>query len=249
MDDPGLLSLQVYQSEAYQVFMRLQTFSSNYYVFHRNYQELNQLLSSTQNPDTFFDLWTQDKRPELVMVMNEVARLFHNFLASAKTLVDHTRALVDDWYTESKFFEEYKAEVQKRFIGNSTIGFVEELRNYALHFSMPLSRAVVRFATDSDTKQTTPIQTFVIDKAELIKWSKWTAKGRSYLDSAGDEIVIKELADRYFQEINNFQVWMQRRLEDVHMDELNWLNDMGQRVENALNKLRADQSAQDSKSA
>lgn len=241
MDNPGLLSLQVYQSEAYQIYTRFQTFAGNYFVFERNYQELNKLLSAAQDPKTFLDLWIQSKIPEMVIVIRELTRLLHNFLASAKTLVEHTRALVDDWYKGTEFAEEYQKEIQKRFIGNPITGFVEDLRNYSLHFRLPFTGAIVRFVEDPTTKEFEPNQSFILPKAELMKWQNWSNKGKVYLESANEEISIQQIVDMYFQDVSSFHSWMLQRLEDIHSEDLRWLDEMAQRVDKAEEKLHANQ--------
>ena len=110
MDDPALLTTQVYKSEAYQIYLRLHTFGLNYYVFTKNYEEVRSILIKAQSTEAFYELWTGEKQQELLLVTRELIRRFHNFLASAKTLVDHSRSLIDDHYQDTSFYNEYQHE-------------------------------------------------------------------------------------------------------------------------------------------
>lgn len=133
MDEVFKLQQEVRSSFAYVVRGRLETLQVNYFVFSRNYSELMKLLKSVQVPEKTLDLWSLKNRDKLNIVINEVVRLFHNYLASAKTLVDHTRVLIRAWYRESDFLHEYEGQINSRFTTNSLSGFFEGLRNYSLH--------------------------------------------------------------------------------------------------------------------
>ncbi len=48
-------------------------------------------------------VWREDNRAKLANFIDEVTRLLHNFLARAKSLVDHTRVFTDDMYEDHGF--------------------------------------------------------------------------------------------------------------------------------------------------
>ncbi len=232
MDDPTLLSNQVYQSEAYQIYLRLHNFSVNHYVFAKNYEEIKELLLAAESSETFHLIWAQDKQQEMLQVTRELMRRFHNYLASAKMLIDHTRTLVNENYADSPFIQEYQAEVQSQFIGNPLSGFIEDLRNYALHFQLPFTAGRIKPADGKNA------QRFILHTDQLMAWSKWTSKGKPYLESSGEEIVVTNLIDEYFNCVNNFHKWVSNRIEEIHKDELQWLEEMENRIQDALKKLR-----------
>lgn len=238
MDDPARLSAEVYQSEAFQIHLRFETLATNYFVFERNYEEIKRLLFAVEHPDTFDKLWTQDKQQEMSMVLREITRLLHNLVASAKTLVEHTRNLIKDWYADTEFLEEYQLEIDKRFKGNPIAGFIEDLRNYAMHFQLPPTIPLYEVKNDPDTKEQTTTQTILLEKQHLLQWSKWTDKGKLYLNDAEDRIKLVEVIDQYSQDVQDFHSWMRNRLIEIHSDELKWLEEMSQRVQEALKKFR-----------
>jgi hypothetical protein len=167
-DDPATLTREIQDSRSYQIYLRLQTLRINYFVFHRNYEELKMLVMAAQHPNTFDQIWAPDKPQEMTRILGEMIRMLHNLIASAKTLVEHTRILIKDWYPDSEFLREYNAEIRKRFVGNSLIGFVEDMRNYALHYRLPLVTARFEVNTKPDTGKFTEKQLILLEKAKLL---------------------------------------------------------------------------------
>jgi len=166
---------------------------------------------------------------ESQLILYHMVRLLHNYLASAKTLVEHTRTVIRDWYKGSEFLKEYKEEVTRRFNNNPLSAFIEDLRNYALHYSLPITGLRVGVVNDPTTHEQSERVTFFVDKTTLFQWSNWS-KGKMFLHLADDEIVIEKLADDYYQQVIEFHAWMHNRLEQIHASDLKWLNDMQQRV-------------------
>jgi len=64
------------------------------------------------------------------MFQLEIVCLLHNYLASAKTLIDHTRILVEELYKNTDFWAEYEARKKETFIDSPLAQFVQNLRNY-----------------------------------------------------------------------------------------------------------------------
>jgi len=56
-----------------------------------------------------------EQRARLQSIFDEVGRLLHNFLAGSKTLIDHTRNLMDEEFITVQHHSEYQAEIERRF--------------------------------------------------------------------------------------------------------------------------------------
>ncbi len=229
-DDLLALSKEVENSNAVRVSGRLETLYINFFVFDRNYQELMKIIMGVKSTEQMLRLWDLRNRNELDMVTNEVVRLLHNFLASAKSLVAHTRVVITDWYQETDFFKEYEAQVSSRFVNNSLIGFIEELRNFSLHYSLPITNATLSVQFDQDQRDSTHNFSFVLHKPSLIHWSGWTRKAKPYLDTSKDDIEIDSLVEDYHKQILDFHSWMESRLRAIHSDDLAWLTEMQERM-------------------
>jgi hypothetical protein len=95
MRSAGTIAQEMMVCRALEIESRFGTLGINYYVFETNYDKLKQLLAKTQTPD---QIW---RSGEVNAIMYELIRLLHNFLASAKMLVEHTRHVMRDWYSRS----------------------------------------------------------------------------------------------------------------------------------------------------
>jgi len=132
-----IIALETISSDANYIVMRLEVFRTNHYIYEQNYLQFNNYLYDLQDRTQSGDIWQIGKEDLLAQNLKEVIRLLHNYVAGAKTLVDHTRNLINKYYSDSPFLKEYKAEVEKRFVTNPLAGFVEDLRNYTLYYQQP----------------------------------------------------------------------------------------------------------------
>jgi hypothetical protein len=230
MNNPAAISRMVYDSEAYQIYNRLLTLDTNLFVFEKNYRDLKLAISKFTSPENIDLLWNQQ---EAQTILNHIIRFFHNFLASAKTLVDHTRLLIREWYKETEFIDEYQSQIQIRFSKNPLSTFIEDLRNYTLHYSLPLCGVSIEVTTDKETEEQSENVAFFVEKETLMKWSNWD-KGKAFLEIADERIFVEEIADLYHEQVLDFHVWMNSRLEQIHAAELNWLTEMNSRVQELL---------------
>ena len=236
LNNPADISNKVYESEAFKKFTRLLTLDVNFFVFDRNYRDLKLASKNFSTPEMIPRLLNKKESEDMLY---HLVRLLHNYLAAAKTLVDVTRTLINEWYRKTDFIIEYKEQIKTRFENNKLAGFIEDLRNYALHYSLPITGLRIQLTNDPLTKEQTERVTFFIEKATLQQWLNWS-KGKDYLQKANDEIVIENLVDNYYQEVLAFHGWMHKRLEEIHGDDLRWLNEMGQRMQELLRPLRSE---------
>lgn len=85
------MSKEITTSRAFKIEMRIEWIRNSFYIFDRNYLELKQLLLACDKPEVFMKFFGNEKQEENNLIMNEIRRRLHNFLAAAKTLIDHTR--------------------------------------------------------------------------------------------------------------------------------------------------------------
>jgi len=235
-DESFVLAQEVHNSFAAKVSGRLETLRINFYVFDRNYQELIRILEGIKNTEVWFKIWDPKNPEALDILLCETARLLQNFLASAKALVEHTQIVISSWYKSTEFLDEYHCQVTTRFRNNPLIGFVEELRNFGLHYSIPVTNANLELKIAEDRSSTTADFSLVLEKSILLEWSRWTRKGKAYLSTAPDSIDIGVIARDYYQMIKDFHFWMYERLRSLHASELAWLDEMRKRIINSMSE-------------
>lgn len=131
---------QLQASSEMEISRNLQALSASYKVFKKNYDELVCHLDHLNNPRESLFMYSYEQRENLDRLIDETSRLFHNFLASAKSLVDHTRNIVKRLYSNQEFKKEYDAKLAEDIANNPVQKIVQRLRNYTQHYILTYPR-------------------------------------------------------------------------------------------------------------
>ncbi|MGX7703289.1 hypothetical protein [Methylobacterium sp. Gmos1] len=115
----------------------IRSFSVN--IFRANADELIELVRHLSDPEHGMRLMAVANKEAGTQAHREVSRRIHNFVAAAKTLVDHTRVFIEANYDQTDISKIYKMEVDSKFAKNKNVKFVHDLRNYMLHRGLPNS--------------------------------------------------------------------------------------------------------------
>jgi hypothetical protein len=226
------LSEQIKATEGHRIQAKIRGLMSSYYVFESNYHWLVRALDHFGRTEVLLELWKEDNRAKLGRFIDEVTRLLHNFLASAKTLVDHTRVFKNEMYEGHEFKEIYQGKLDRDLGKSEIVRFVQDLRNYVLHKQLPLAHAELSFkggegaVSDFDS-------TIKLDVNRLREWDRWKPESRAYLDTLDDKVQIQDVVERYETAIRAFYQWFgvqQEILHRVEFDELSSLETRYQQV-------------------
>jgi hypothetical protein len=194
----------------------LRTLDSSYYVYQKNYAQLVKLLGLYEDIKTTLELWSVENRPAQNLFHLEVTRLLHNFVASVKSLVEHTRRLQRELHGSDNNFPEYQQEVDLRFTKNELVQFIEDLRDYCLHY-----RQLPIFSQMNFTAQPQNFKSAVrLNLKTLSSYRKWSTLGRVYLKSQQRDLNVREVIDAYNSIVVNFHSWFRARLRQIHAMEL-----------------------------
>lgn len=236
INDPAILSSLVHQGPAYQVYLSLEKLSLYFYVFKNNYTELARFLRGVQSPESYEKIWIQNKQDEMTTVLMEISRLLQNFVASAPALVHHTRKSIRNWYSEDSIYDDYRSKVEELFSDDPIAGFIEDLRNYTLHYMLPVTIATFKQYPDPETGQQHSSQAIIVNASELLD-SGWDwKKGLDFLNNTEEEIVIEAIANHYFEKAEKLYNWIQQSLRKKHSDEIEWLDYMAKRISTLLGR-------------
>jgi hypothetical protein len=215
----GIRLDQLEASPEMEIYRNLQALSASYRVFAGNYNELIHYLEHLKNPRKSLSLYNNiDKQKEVNLLIDETSRLFHNFIASAKTLVDHTRVIVERLYSNQEFIKEYQAKIDQDLSNNPVQKFVQNLRNYTQHYTLPIPELKIEFGEDIE-------MSMCLDVNILKQWGGW-GKLRSYLETLGDNLSLISLSNEYFALIEKFYLWLTERQEQLHKSDLENLQKM-----------------------
>jgi hypothetical protein len=226
-DEINQLVLETTKAGQYEVARRVIILRSSYQILLTNYQELKAYLARLKT----FQFADTVPPPSRVRQMEEMeaqlARLLHNYVAAVKSLVDRTRHYMKEWYEGTDFLDEYLVEVRSRFENNPLAGFVEQLREYLLHYHLPSLTLFVESSGGLDD-----LHFGVLSKFELLGWQGWTnKKGKPFLQAADENIALSEVIEDYQRQVYEFHTWMRQRMEQLHHEEINWLADRQAQIE------------------
>jgi len=203
----------------------VRSFSLN--ILQMNGLELLEAARRVGDPDQGLQLMSVANREAGQQAHRELSRHVHNFAASAKTLVDHTRVFLEAEYATTPIFKAIGQKIKDSFVGNPVVAFVHDLRNYMVHKGLPKSHMFLevkqKSPEDPEQVMTTGIR-FITDS--LAEWSSWTAPAKRYLEQSGEHIQIQKFAEEYLEAINRFHEWLEQTLHSHHAGELEELNSL-----------------------
>ena len=136
------LESEFLKTKGFEVSKRLDWLDYGLFIFTENYKELESYSTSTEKPETAIDMM-KDKDYS-TLVQGQLVRHLHNFLVASKSLVEHTRSSMREWYKNTELLKAYEHKIKEEFVDDPLTSFIESLRNYCVHKS-PLGK------TGSDT--------------------------------------------------------------------------------------------------
>lgn len=192
--------------------MRVRAFSLHILIVAaREFQEAATLM---ENADVGIRLMSVKNRAAGEQAHCEIGRLLHNFLASAKTLVDHTRVFMEEHYPGSALKRRYAEKVDTDLACDEVCKFVHDLRNYMLHCGLPNIERYVVF--DQRKGVSSGVQ---LKSADLLTWDKWTAVSRRFLQK-NETIGLGQIARDYAERVTAFHKWLDDELREHHRQDL-----------------------------
>lgn len=204
-------------SEGHQVLSRSLSLTNSLDVFRGNHAELKRFLNHVATPSVMAHMWAEAHRYRLDYAKREAARLLHNYIAAAFSLVDSTRRFVERHYAGMRLLEEYEARVKKDFAEAPLHRFLQRLRNHTLHHRLPPTKAVTKFKRLNDGEMEFD-NGFWLNVARMREWGDWSGKAREYLESLGEEAKLDDIIDAYEPVVVGFHRWLSARIWEEHAD-------------------------------
>ncbi len=217
----------IHASEGMKYFNRQKVRLFTVNIFKGNLAELQKACGYIENPEIGLKLMSEALQGPGVQVHMEVNRYFHNFLASAKSLIDHTRVFVEDYYKNTAIEQAYKQKISSELASDPVSRFIQDLRNYMVHKALPNSSMSLTVSRIENSSAHDLVTTVSISRDNLLKWSKWSSVSKEYLRSTEERIKISELSKVYGDKILEFYGWFDAKLEKHHkkdIDEFHKLN-------------------------
>lgn len=220
MVDPGIedLSLQELrdlfeENEAVLLKRKMQAVHIAFTIFTGNDRELRNSIDGWRDYD-LSEAWVGTMEPVNQFLIESVFRALHNYLASAKTLVDITRRVVPRIYKGTEFATEYSERITADFASNPLSQFVQGLRNFVLHEGSPRV-----LASMSEGRAVT------LDLMDLRKWDGRNETAGSYvadlLNKGGFppiRVPLIDIINEYTGLVRRFNEWLLGRQRELHRD-------------------------------
>jgi hypothetical protein len=210
------------KTEGWRIHQDMERLGWSFYIFQGNYHDL--LKDLHINYADFFVRFDVRNRAELHAFLKEIMRKFHNFVASALMLVDHTRNLSKKMYRGTQFEAVLDSEIEKRFKQNPQIQFVHRLRSYTLHCGLPEPSAVLSGTMEASLKMSI---------TQLREWDGWTKLARQHLQTCRDDEKIEDIATAYFKSVSDFHEWFFNNQKKLHEQAFAEANALRQRLVNS----------------
>jgi len=209
---------RIQQSEGEKIHWKLEALRASYHVFSQNHVELCKSIEHFEAQQNVHRYWLIEERERLSAFQFENMRLFHNFLAGAFTLVDHTRILVRKLYAQHAFLAEYRKRVDHDFSTSDIAGFVKGLRNWMVH------RGLVPVKVQASLSAGKLVASIVLDLEQLGTGDRWDPRGRRYLSDATAPLRLKDVVNSYYDHVESFYSWLGNRMAQIHAPALEELD-------------------------
>lgn len=189
-----------------------------------NYFELLNLIEELEeNVQGVGRAMTEDSQTRSNQFL-EITRRLHNFVASAVTLVDHTRKLMNN-YQGTPTWDEYQtrtADAKK----NAVVPLITKLRNYVLHAGLP----AIGFQVTINNGIATSYVVY-INRDAALRYKDWPAPARRFLENSDENIPLRRLIQDYSKTVEGLYAWLYGQFSRLHGTEIEPPRDLTARVE------------------
>ena len=210
---------EVRESNGYIAQQRLIYFKNVYHIYDRNFKILDQMLEAFSDPEIMLRIWDVDKRADLDFALIELVTYLHNYLAGFITLVDHSRIMMNRSYSDQSIIHEYQKRISSEFVNDPLACFINNLRNYMLHYSLPSTFSEFHITQDPKSGKEIIQTRATIKKDGLLYWSGWSRKAVEFLDKSDDDIELLEVIRAHEKKVRNFNEWLIEELNNLHSDD------------------------------
>jgi hypothetical protein len=193
-------------------------------VFAGNFRQFADLVDLIQDPRYYLQQTYNKNSEEL---HSEIIRLFHNYLAAVKSLIDHTRSYVDKRHANAEFESKYKFKIKELFIESNVSSMIIDLRNYLLHRGIPPSTIRETFYIGTDKP---PEIQIAFKISTLGDWKGWASKSKKFMKNSGSYFGLKPLVAEYQNLVVHFYNWFDSELDSIHRAELEEFENLERKI-------------------
>jgi len=200
-------------SEAEKYIGRQKSLCSMQGAHQLNYKSLLDYLNKLANPEFVITSEKKTVSDTESILHIELTRHTHNYLASGASLVEHTRNLMKQSYSDTDLFSEYKVRIQEQFANCPTSSFLKDLRNYMLHKgTLP---GIIKIEASNVV-----VSHYRLKRLKLNSYRKWSASSKVFLAEQTEDIDLIPVVTFYNSKIVRFHNWLNSELKKYHQNDL-----------------------------
>lgn len=216
-------------SDANRTLKRLKVFELTLRIFRKNFDEWERTIDERQPANPIEALRMMSDRGWAEEYLVELTRTFHNFVATAFTLVDHTRVFYRELYEPNNLIPTYDDQLNARFRNDGCSAFIDGMRQFFQHKRLPLVN--VQLGVQFDVGQEARTNWGVpISKAELLTFNSWKAIARQFINQQGRSFDLRAVARQYRDNVDAFHEWFTTQQRAVHAAEFAAADDFVRRL-------------------
>lgn len=187
-------------TEGGRLWRSLKELEDSVYVLEANITDLLDEISLFADRSKNSSFWHQAGGSEAERHTRAVKRKLSNCTASLMALVEHARAF------QGKFpVDGYADELRNNFSTPGLHKFLQDLRNYNIHWRMAQTNWVISSGSEATSRHAR----FVVHKSELLAWDKWTKEAKKYIEAMDDSLDVYEAFSTYRTHVQKFYTWHQ----------------------------------------
>lgn len=196
----------------------------------RNHKFLRDILEGIiKDHKLSSEIFSRKFRWKSDLLFKEISFRLHNFVASAQSLVDHSRRVYRKVYENKGKFDSYDKKVQTDLVDNGLIQFVQRLRQMCQHYHLPQVSAELRVGATSK-------MTLFIYKSELLGFDGWNKASKNFIDAHEEKIDLLSVTNDYFAQISAFHDWVKKEFLEMYSQELDDIKS----IKNQINQKKKD---------
>lgn len=184
----------------------------------RNANELNRVIAAFIEDEELALEVMQNVRPESpvrAQFYGVLSQRLHNWLASAKTLVDQTRRFVRKHYAGHELKSEYDRRVAA-LAADPAVITVQKLRNFMLHYDTLPIRSSINWAT----AESESVRHLELGTAVLLEFDGWGAVASQYLKDQGESLDLPATVAHYDGSVTSLYEWLHGQFDQLHGPDL-----------------------------
>lgn len=205
---------ELFECTGYEINTRLIALTNSLLIYQANVNALKIWYKKLNNPQAALIIWNPDNYSLMEQTNLEMQRLFSNFLSSAFSLRDHLYALRNMYYEGTEIVDSIQNYIDAYFKGKGITSFVQDFRNFVVHRGYPKLNKELKIDKERIHND------LIFNKKELLKFKKWSATSKEYIENMGDDLKMIDVVNEYNGIIEAYYDDILKMFKKYHYKEL-----------------------------